>query len=790
MEIFTRFLSAKAQASAIAITVMNRFVRSVAIVFSCSIGSGSVPAAAVTQADTTTINFVSDVAGEKPFIHKLNFNISPPGNLRSVQFTIQPKAGSVTRPISASYPSAYLNRRGFFTGSALQVPVFGLYADFSNSVTLTWVFNDDSTKQSTLQVATAAYFDNCQADKPIVEQPRTNSTSLSYDYILLKRGCSPDSPAILDTDGELRWVGTASGGESSSAFFDNSVYIGGGPIAQTAALLRRIEMDGAVNVLADYRSIGVNSFHHNIDAGKNGLILEVNTATDIESTLLEVDKDGRLLKRWNMADIISATMLAGGDDPNGFVLRDQDWFHNNAATYRASDDTLIVSSRENFVIALDYETGAIKWILGDPTKAWYQYASLRAFALTVTSGVPPIGQHAVSITYNDKLLLFDNGAKSIVQMPPGIGRSDDGGIPRKYSLDLANRTAAEVWKYDTSIVSVSCSSVYEDAPNNYLVDYAVADNGRRTFAEIQGLEEDGSKVFDYKYPTEVCATIFNAYPLHLEHVIYGESTAEFGGVFRNFSARVIAGSGASAPISGFIVSGDAKTVVLRGLGPTLGQSPLNVAGVLADPTLQLFDSGGHPFWFNDNWKDTQQAQVQSTGLAPPNNLESAILQILQPGSYTAALSGKNGTTGVGLVEVYDVSQGVNAEITNLSTRGFVGTNQSVLIGGFMTSGGNGSTTVVVRGLGPTLAQPPFGVSGALADPVVTLVDGNGNVVQTNDNWKNTQQAAISATGKAPPNDLEAAILVTVPAGNYTAILSGNGGGTGIGLLEVYKLPAG
>jgi hypothetical protein len=210
--------------------------------------------------------------------------------------------------------------------------------------------------------------------------------------------------------------------------------------------------------------------------------------------------------------------------------------------------------------------------------------------------------------------------------------------------------------------------------------------------------------------------------------------------------------------------------------------------VLADPTLQLFDSAGHPFWFNDNWKDTQQAQIQSTGLAPQNDSESAILQVLQPGNYTGILSGKNGTTGVGLVEVYDASNGTSAELTNVSTRGFVGTGDNVLIAGFIASGRNGSTQVVVRGLGPTLAQPQFGVPGALADPVVTLVNGNGNVVQTNDNWKNTQQAAIQATGFAPPNDLEAAILATVAAGNYTAILSGNGGGTGIGLVEVYKLP--
>jgi hypothetical protein len=253
----------------------------------------------------------------------------------------------------------------------------------------------------------------------------------------------------------------------------------------------------------------------------------------------------------------------------------------------------------------------------------------------------------------------------------------------------------------------------------------------------------------------------------------------------NFSTRASVQTGQGVTIAGFIITGTgSKSVVVRGLGSTLAQPPFNVPGVLADPTLQLFDSGGHPFWFNDNWKDTQQAQIQSTGLAAPNDLESGILQILQPGNYTAILSGKNGTTGVGLVEVYDTSTGASAELTNVSTRGFVGTGDNVLIAGFIS---NGSTQVLVRGLGPTLAQPQFGVSDALADPVVTLVNGNGNVVQTNDNWKNTQQAAISATGKAPPNDLEAAILAPVAAGNYTAILSGMGG-TGIGLVEVYKLP--
>jgi hypothetical protein len=258
----------------------------------------------------------------------------------------------------------------------------------------------------------------------------------------------------------------------------------------------------------------------------------------------------------------------------------------------------------------------------------------------------------------------------------------------------------------------------------------------------------------------------------------------------NVSTRASVQTGSRVTIAGFIVTGtDSKSVVVRGLGPTLGQPPFNITGVLADPTLQLFDGSGHPFWFNDNWKDTQQAQIQATGLAPPNELESAALQILQPGNYTAILSGKNGTTGVGLVEVYDISPGVFAELTNVSTRGFVGTGNNVMIGGIITSGGNGSTQIVVRGLGPTLAAPPFGIAGALADPVVTLVDSNGNIVASNNNWKDKpgQAAAIQATGLAPPNDLESAIIITVAAGRYTAILRGNGGGTGIGLVEVYKL---
>ena len=255
----------------------------------------------------------------------------------------------------------------------------------------------------------------------------------------------------------------------------------------------------------------------------------------------------------------------------------------------------------------------------------------------------------------------------------------------------------------------------------------------------------------------------------------------------NISTRASVQAGEGVTIAGFIILGtDQKQVLIRGLGPTL--TNFNLTGVLADPRLGLYDGSGTLISSNNDWKNADQAAIQATGLAPSFDVESAILITLQPGNYTAILSGNNGTTGLGLVEIYDLDTAPTSELFNVSTRGFVGSGDSVVIAGFIASGDNGSyTQVLVRGLGPTLALPQFGVLGTLADPVVTLVDANGNVVQSNNDWKDTQQAAINATGFAPPNDLEAAILAPVAAGNYTAILSGNGGGTGIGLVEVYKL---
>jgi len=266
----------------------------------------------------------------------------------------------------------------------------------------------------------------------------------------------------------------------------------------------------------------------------------------------------------------------------------------------------------------------------------------------------------------------------------------------------------------------------------------------------------------------------------------------------NISTRASVQTGDQVLIAGFILTGtDPKQVIVRGLGPTLGQPPFIVPNALQNPVLELHNTTS-VIATNDNWKiddqtgQPQQAAITATGKAPPNDLESAILITLQPGAYTAIMSGKNSTTGNGLVEVYDLATSTFSQLTNVSTRGFVGTGDPVMIGGIITSGGNGSTQIVIRGLGPTLGQPPFNLPNVLADPRLDLFNAQGTKIGANNNWQDTQPGMIfaaSCNGStcAPPNHLEAAILTTVAPGNYTAILSGQNGGTGIGLVEVYKL---
>ncbi len=228
-------------------------------------------------------------------------------------------------------------------------------------------------------------------------------------------------------------------------------------------------------------------------------------------------------------------------------------------------------------------------------------------------------------------------------------------------------------------------------------------------------------------------------------------------------------------IAGFIVTGaQPKRVLIRGLGPSLP-----VAGALADPVLKL-DGGAVT---NDDWRATQECEIISTTVPPSNNLEAAIVATLAPGAHTAILRGKNGGTGVGLVEVYDLESGMPERLANISTRGQVQTGDNVMIGGFIV-GGNSPATVLLRAIGPSLTAQ--GVSGALMDPTLEVVDGNGSVI-SNDNWRATQESAIIATTVPPADDREAAVLATLVPGAYTAIVRGKNNTTGVALVEGYVI---
>ena len=263
----------------------------------------------------------------------------------------------------------------------------------------------------------------------------------------------------------------------------------------------------------------------------------------------------------------------------------------------------------------------------------------------------------------------------------------------------------------------------------------------------------------------------------------------------NISTRLQVGTGDNVLIGGFILTGTGnKTVILRAIGPSLTGI---VPGAMANPTLELRNAAGTLIGQNDNWKTTQMggvitsdqvAAIQASGVQPTNDAESALIATLPVGNYTAVLRGANNSTGIAVVEGYDLDQ-PTGKIGNISTRGFVQAGDGAMIGGFII--GNQTTKVVVRAIGPSLAA--FSVPTPLANPTLELRDMNGALVDSNNNWKvrdndgSSQQATIEATGLAPTNDLESAIVATVPPGNYTGIVRGVNNGTGNAVVEAYNL---
>jgi hypothetical protein len=252
----------------------------------------------------------------------------------------------------------------------------------------------------------------------------------------------------------------------------------------------------------------------------------------------------------------------------------------------------------------------------------------------------------------------------------------------------------------------------------------------------------------------------------------------------NISTRAFVQTGDNVVIGGLIITGSGqKSVIVRAIGPSLAQH--GITNPLRNPTLELHDHTGTVIASNDNWMNAPNRQeIINSGLAPSNNLESAILTSLSPGRYTAIVRGVNNGTGVALMEAYDLNPAAGSKLGNISTRALVQTGNNVMIGGFIITG-SAQKRVIVRAIGPSLAQ--HGITNPLLDPTLELHNGNGAVIASNDNWRDTQQAEIQATGLAPGDDRESAIVRSLTPGSYTAIVRGKNNTIGVALVELYGL---
>jgi uncharacterized repeat protein (TIGR03803 family) len=261
----------------------------------------------------------------------------------------------------------------------------------------------------------------------------------------------------------------------------------------------------------------------------------------------------------------------------------------------------------------------------------------------------------------------------------------------------------------------------------------------------------------------------------------------------NLSSRLFVFPGDNALFAGFIVTGSGnKKLLLRGMGPSL--TAFGIANALQDPTVELRDQQGTKIGVNDNWRQTQlggvitapqEAEIQGSGLAPSDDREAAIVANLAPGTYTAIERGIGNTSGVGVIELYDLdSASSTAKLANISTRGSVSSNENVLIGGFVVAQPN-AARIIVRAIGPSLAGA--GVANPIMDPSLDLRDANGAQIAFNDDWRGAQEQEIKQTTIPPSDDREAAIVATIAPGSYTAIVRGAANETGTGVVEIYNL---
>lgn len=474
--------------------------------------------------------FSSQFESKSPFSANTSIEITNPKVVKSINYTILTKPDHFAKPVSASFSLAYLEKNGLYNKATnkYEVPVIGLYAGFENTVVLSVVYTDNSQDSETMKTFTLSFTDtNSVYDKINIIKKKAAGEDIGFDFFYLKSGFASTSPVVMDSDGEVRWLIKTQLGNPRSTIFDGNKFI---IDSLESNYIAHLDLLGNENKYATEAGV---KFHHNIEKGKTGYLMEPDRTVEgesiIESLLWETDEYGLKSKEWDFGKILSDVMVAGGDDPSNFVRNGtgpsnvgKDWFHLNSAIYVPADNSIIVSSRENFVMKIDYDTGALKWLFGDKSKHWYaDYPSLQAYAITLNSGNSPIGQHALSIANDGSLMMFNDGAQSF-NHPSGTsaGIALTYSAPIAYTINEDQKTAKVSWTFENnqSIFSDICSSAYQSSEGSRLITYSVAYN--RTKAKLVGIDKSDKVVFDFELPTTFCNTAWNADFINFESLTF------------------------------------------------------------------------------------------------------------------------------------------------------------------------------------------------------------------------------------------------------------------------------
>ena len=449
------------------------------------------------------------------FISSLNIDIDS-SLIKQISFEVEPKTNAASDPFKVSYLIENLATEN----GIIKLPIYALYDNYENTLNLSFKFNDNSVNNLSIKVSSGAFKDARNVyDNVETIQSSESINKTSYSYIFLKSAVR--GPVIMDIDGSIRWVGSEDYDSSNSTYLDGIFYttLNNNFITHSLADNKTQQPIYQPSEYSDYTGI---STHHNIEKGKSGLLIQITAYKDeikrIESVIWEIDFFGNVIKEWAIGEILEAYMTDEGDNASDFVRHGSDWCHTNSTTYQESDDSLLVSCREDFVIKLDYSSGKGKWVFGDETKYWYTFPSLIKLSL-FSQDTKPIGQHSLSIV-NDELMLFNNGFFSMRQ-PDGVSRGISLATSRgaRYLIDEQNKSADLVWEYDPGLYSDVCSSIYKDSngDGDYLVNFAAINrtNGLEKKIILQGINNNKELLFEYHLlsPEPPCITSWNAEPI-------------------------------------------------------------------------------------------------------------------------------------------------------------------------------------------------------------------------------------------------------------------------------------